>query len=284
MGGRALEWEPTSRADPTTSLLSFATGLTNSSALPPCWVPHLDELVYCIMKSLSFQFALMDVLRALQDEFEMDSLPTIPSDGMEYAVTLGEAACDAHVHWRRKAKIFTVDIETSEKRFYGAIESLCTTFRFPVVPGYVQTYHVEMRVPKRRLGLFQSKVSKNVTLVTDSPLMRAEAAERTPLLRETVESPSRARCSSGCGRLAARGRGACCRTCVLSERARHGPTCDQRTARAGEGPETLCSAVPDRHAGRRPTSDTDSSFGASPSDEAEELLPLVFAVDSATSS
>mmetsp|Transcript_60604 Transcript_60604/g.196355 ORF Transcript_60604/g.196355 Transcript_60604/m.196355 type:complete len:246 (+) Transcript_60604:315-1052(+) len=230
----------------------------------------------------------MDVLEALRDWFELSFVPTIPSAGMQYAVTLAACGCEAHMLWPRKAKIFTVDPETDAKRFYANIETLCTTFRFPPVPGQAQKYHVEMRVPTFCLPLIKRKARANVTLVTDTALLSEDSIE-------VPEAPSvpRALCSNGCIRMSARGRTTCCRTCVLSDRARHGPTCEERTARGAALPRestddselSLNSATFSELKGLRARmSSSASELTASPTrtddteDDFEELLPLTFAI------
>ncbi|CAE8584356.1 unnamed protein product [Polarella glacialis] len=257
---KLIEWTPTSMACKEDSLMSLFEKLENSGEVPKAWSNQLDELLYCIMKSLSFQFALMDVLQALKDAFKLPALPNIPSDGLQYAVRLSTAGCDAQVLWTKKASIFLCDPELG-KKFYGDIGSVCTDFQFPAAPGAVQRYKVEMRVPKWCLGPFELKFRQRLTLLTEMPLM--------PAITGGAASSSGARCPNGCGRVTASGRGVCCRTCQLSNGSRHGPVCEQRTS----------GVIPERGL---PTKFVEVSVPSafaivsedSPEDDEEELLPV----------
>ena len=52
-----VDFVPTSDASAEESLLSFASALLASPGLPAAWQHDVDLLVYCVMKSLSFQSA-----------------------------------------------------------------------------------------------------------------------------------------------------------------------------------------------------------------------------------
>ena len=52
-----------------------------------------------------------------------------------------------------------------------------------------------------------------------------EAAATTCPVEDLDEDPERPLCKSGCGRFAAEGYDACCRTCTYSRAATHGPKC-----------------------------------------------------------
>lgn len=286
VNGSAVEWKPTSCVDPMTSLISLRTAMEECPDLPGDWSPDVDELLYCIMKSLSFQFALMDVLEALQAEFGLATLPTIPSEGLRYAVQLSETACEAQVLWPRKAKIFTVDMDTGERATYASIESVCTAFEFPVASDSTQAYRVGMRVPQRLLGVFQTKVAKRITLLTDSPLLRRTSAPGrevasgasggSGLSREMSDVHARPKCANGCGRPAARDFPDCCRTCCLSDRTRHGPMCEERTARWGGG--DVSGGGAGDHGGV--TSPSHASTADFDEGVAEEFVPVLLGVTS----
>lgn len=257
VNGEVLEWAPTSQVSPEESLQSLVDAFEQTPEIPSGWHGQLDELVYCVMKSLSFQFALMDVLTTLRSHFKLSAMPSIASDGMQYAINVSCAGCDACVLWPKRASIFTVDPETGKRQLYGAIGSVRTDFQFPPFPGAVQAYQIEMRVPKWCIGPFRLSFQKRVAVHTDEPLMPAEA--------EAAPSPpnSRPTCPNGCNRPVARGYGICCRTCNLSNGKRHGPVCERRLqGQATSAVDTGVEASPS--AGSAPSCDEDE----------EELCPV----------
>ncbi|CAE7251089.1 unnamed protein product, partial [Symbiodinium necroappetens] len=111
----------------------------------------------------------------LRSHFKLSAMPSIASDGMQYAINVSCAGCDACVLWPKRASIFTVDPETGKRQLYGAIGSVRTDFQFPPFPGAVQAYQIEMRVPKWCIGPFRLSFQKRVAVHTDEPLMPAEA-------------------------------------------------------------------------------------------------------------
>eukprot|EP00439_Symbiodinium_sp_Y106_P030795 s266_g3.t1 len=222
VNGEVLEWAPTSQVSPEESLQSLVDAFEQT----------------------------------LRSHFKLSAMPSIASDGMQYAINVSCAGCDACVLWPKRASIFTLDPETGKQQLYGAIGSVRTDFQFPPSPGAVQAYQIEMRVPKWCIGPFRLSFQKRVAVHTDEPLMPAEA--------EAAPSPPNSRPPfgtqqpkfKGCNRPVARGYGICCRTCNLSNGKRHGPVCERLQGQAASSAaDTGVEASPS--AGSAPSCDED---------------------------
>lgn len=293
LNGVWLEWDPPSRGSIEHSLVSFADALCSSGKVPKDWVADVDELTYCILKSLSFQFALMDVLEALKEEFRLVLCPTIPTSGMQYAVALSEVECLSQVLWPADSKIFTADPDSDIKRYYATIAALRTSFAFPAKPGVPQKYRVEMRAPQRVWCCFTRNARLSIGLTACGALFPREALD-VPELPQVSDKP-RTSCSQGCRRIAARGRPTCCRTCVLSQGARHGQRCGERTACAAGASKSRCDrseecseSPQDQKVGTKARAQSDAAHSdangstLAPSeseDEFDEHFPLTFEVE-----
>jgi len=234
VNGVLLEWTSTSSTDTIGSMYSFRDTIFACERVPSVWrEEELDELLYCIMKALSFQFALMDVLKALEKELGTGSLPSLENEGLQYSVELKEAGCTAKVEWTKPAKIYTLDPASIEcdKLLCGTIKRLFTQFVFPVAVQQPLQYKVEMVAPRRIMMLLRRQMHKDIGVTVVAPLVPPAAVEG----RSTSSVLDDGRCKLPfCNRLVARSYDACCRTCAASEGMRHGPICEARQVKDRE--------------------------------------------------